>query len=97
MYHVIQVKAGMQHAWHGYKQYAWGRDELKPNSRRGSDNWGAIGCTLVDSLDVLWLMGMKQEFKEARDWVAGHLTFERTGQVATRREKNMMHMFLVLV
>ena len=29
--------------------------------------------TLVDSLDTLWLMGMKDEFEEARDWCASHL------------------------
>lgn len=49
----------MQHAWGGYKSKAWGRDELKPISGHGGDPWGGIGCTLVDSLDTLWLMGLK--------------------------------------
>ena len=30
------VKAGMAHAWNGYKRYAWGRDELKPQVLSGS-------------------------------------------------------------
>ena len=47
-----------------------------------SQPWGGIGCTLVDSLDTLWLMGMKEEFKEARDWVANHLSFDRAGRVS---------------
>ena len=50
-----------------------GRDELKPLSKSGSDNWGGMGVTLVDSLDTLWIMGMKDEFNEARDWVAKSL------------------------
>lgn len=40
-----------------------GKDELKPLSKRGQDNWGGMGVTLVDSLDTLWLMGMTEEFK----------------------------------
>ena len=62
-----------------YRKHAWGRDELKPVSGRAGDPWGGIGCTLVDSLDVLWLMGMKAEFKEAQQWVASSLRFDRTG------------------
>jgi mannosyl-oligosaccharide alpha-1,2-mannosidase len=76
------VKRGMQHAWAGYKKYAWGRDEVKPLSNQGQDNWGGMGVTLVDSLDTLWLMGMKEEFAEARDWVANSLSFDRAGTVS---------------
>lgn len=65
-----------------YKAYAWGRDELKPLSKRGQDNWGGMGVTLVDSLDTLWLMGMKKEFAEAREWVARDLSFANAGAVS---------------
>lgn len=41
-----EVRGGMRHAWGGYKKHAWGRDELKPVSRGGVDNWGSIGVTL---------------------------------------------------
>ena len=30
---------------------------------------------IVDSLDTLWLMGMKADYKKARDWVADVLDF----------------------
>lgn len=30
---------------------------------------GGMGTTLVDSLDTLWLMGLRNEFYEGRDWV----------------------------
>lgn len=39
------------------------------------------GMTIVDSLDTLWIMGMKSEFAAARDWVAANLHF---GQVCAR-------------
>ena len=55
----------MRFIWRNYHEYAWGRDELKPISRRGHDNWGGMGVTLVDSLDTLWLMGLKEEFWQA--------------------------------
>lgn len=61
----------MIHTWKGYEDKAWGADELKPRSGRPQNNWGGMGMTLLDSLDVLWIMGMKEEFKRARDWVRG--------------------------
>lgn len=76
------VKDAMSHAWAGYKARAWGRDELKPISGRGQDNWGAMGVTLVDSLDTLWLMGMKAEFDEAKEWVRTSLSFDQAGTVS---------------
>ena len=44
------VKRAMEHAWQGYSRYAYGKDELLPLSKRGQDNWGGMGTTLVDSL-----------------------------------------------
>ena len=64
----IHVKRAMQHAWNGYKTYAFGQDEVLPQTKSGHNNWGGMGTTLVDSLDTLWLMDMKDEFYEARDW-----------------------------
>ena len=77
-----KVRDAMRHAWKGYKDRAWGRDELKPVSGRGHDNWGGMGVTLVDSLDTLWLMGLRQEFDEAKRWVRDSLRFDRTGDVS---------------
>jgi len=59
----------MQHAWGGYEKYAWGMDELRPQSNSGVD-WLGLGATIVDSLDTLWIMGMQREFEKARGWVA---------------------------
>eukprot|EP00533_Pseudo-nitzschia_delicatissima_P010188 CAMPEP_0116091478 /NCGR_PEP_ID=MMETSP0327-20121206/7527_1 /TAXON_ID=44447 /ORGANISM="Pseudo-nitzschia delicatissima, Strain B596" /LENGTH=564 /DNA_ID=CAMNT_0003582833 /DNA_START=217 /DNA_END=1911 /DNA_ORIENTATION=+ len=63
------VKKAMQHAWAGYEKYAFGMDELCPVSMTGNSRWGGMATTLVDSLDTLWLMDMKDEFFRARDWV----------------------------
>ncbi|XP_071544864.1 endoplasmic reticulum mannosyl-oligosaccharide 1,2-alpha-mannosidase isoform X1 [Panulirus ornatus] len=68
------VVAAMKHAWKGYKTYAWGHDHLKPISRTRND-WLRLGLTLVDALDTLWIMDLKEEFNEAREWVATQLHF----------------------
>ena len=72
-----QVKAAMQHAWSNYVKYAFGHDELMPRSLRGKDPFGGLGATILDSLDTLWLMGMQEEYQQARDWVANDLNFTR--------------------
>ncbi|KAG5181591.1 mannosyl-oligosaccharide 1,2-alpha-mannosidase [Tribonema minus] len=72
----------MQFVWGNYKTLAWGKDELKPASGTGQDNWGGLGVTLVDTLDTLWLMGLKNEFAEATAWVRDSLTFANAGSVS---------------
>ena len=76
------IKSAMTHAWSGYREQAFGFDELKPVSGGGSMGWNGVGTTLVDSLDTLWLMGMKDEFYEARDWVRDHLSHDKEGYVS---------------
>ena len=36
----------------------------------------------MDSLDTLWLMGMKKEFDEAKRWVEESLSFDHAGSVS---------------
>ena len=65
----------MQHCWKNYRSNAWGADELKPVSGRGHNNWGGMGMTLLDSLDTLWVMGMRSEFDDAVSWIKSNLNF----------------------
>lgn len=66
------VVNAFKHAWMGYTKYAWGSDELLPITKRGTNSYG-MGMTIIDSLDTMWLMGLTEEFKKARDWVANKL------------------------
>ena len=61
----------MQECFNAYKTYALGHDELMPRSKRGSDDFGSIGATLIDSLDTLYIMGLKNEFAEALGYLKG--------------------------
>ncbi|KAK2596646.1 hypothetical protein QQS21_006267 [Conoideocrella luteorostrata] len=72
------VKESFQKAWNAYKKYAWLRDEVKPVSGGAKDTFGGWGATLIDSLDTLWIMGLKQEFDEAVYDVAENAVFLST-------------------
>ena len=70
---MLRVREAMSHIWKGYKAKAYGADEIKPSSGKAvTSSWGGIGLTLLDSLDTLWLLGMKDEFDEAEAWVKDH-------------------------
>ncbi|KAK4529168.1 hypothetical protein CCYA_CCYA01G0025 [Cyanidiococcus yangmingshanensis] len=64
------VRQAMQHAWQAYRRDAWGHDELRPLSHSFEDSMNGVGLTMIDSLDTLYLMGLMDEFREARDWLA---------------------------
>lgn len=61
------VKEAFQRCWKAYKDHAWMKDEVSPISGGSSENFGGWAATLVDSLDTLWIMGLKKEFHEAVD------------------------------
>jgi mannosyl-oligosaccharide alpha-1,2-mannosidase len=65
-----RVREAMKHAYSNYANLVWGRDELKPISR-SFHNWvvNGMGMTTLDSLDTLFIMGLKDEFERATRYV----------------------------
>lgn len=68
----------MKLAWTGYEKYAWGQNELKPIAKRSHSpsifgSASNIGASIVDSLDTLFIMNLKDEYKKAKDWVLSSL------------------------
>lgn len=59
------VKEAFEHAWRGYKQNAWMADEVGPLSAIRHNFFGGWAASLVDALDTLWIMDMKEDFAEA--------------------------------
>jgi len=59
------IKKTFMFSWNGYKKKAWLQDELSPVSGKFRNPFCAWGATLVDSLDTLFMMGLKDEFEEA--------------------------------
>lgn len=85
------VRGMMDHAWKGYRRHAWGMDDLRPwtNSSQNGLGDSPLGLTIVDSLDTLYLMGMKKEFEEAADWVFESLDFDKTPNLVSLFETNI--------
>jgi mannosidase alpha-like ER degradation enhancer 2 len=75
---VNEVRKEFLHAWNGYKQYAWGHDDLKPLTKSYHD-WYAepLLMTPVDALDTMMLMGLNGEAKSTREYIATHLSFNK--------------------
>ena len=61
------VKSSFERSWAGYRAHAWMQDELSPLDGGSTQAFGGWAATLVDTLDTLWIMGMKDEFEEAVD------------------------------
>ncbi|TVY93184.1 Endoplasmic reticulum mannosyl-oligosaccharide 1,2-alpha-mannosidase [Lachnellula willkommii] len=59
------VLSSFLHSWEGYKEHAWLRDEVSPMSGQWRDTFGGWAASLVDTLDTLWIMGLKNEFEVA--------------------------------
>lgn len=69
------VVNAFKHAWKGYKEYAWGHDNLKPISM-GYEDWFGLGLTIVDALDTMLILDLQEEFEESRNWVDQYLKFD---------------------
>lgn len=75
----------MKTAWDGYARHAMGANELKPIAKSGHSagifGSSSMGATVIDALDTLYIMGLNDEFKQARDWVAEHLNFRVVSKI----------------
>ncbi|CAJ2502857.1 Uu.00g102510.m01.CDS01 [Anthostomella pinea] len=70
------VRSAFQRCWDAYVKHAWLQDEVTPLSASSKNTFGGWGATLVDSLDTLCIMGLRQEFDEAVTAVAANISFE---------------------
>lgn len=78
--------------WRSYETHAWLEDELQPISAKSKNTFGGWAATLVDSLDTLWIMGLKEEFHKAAEAAAG-IDWARTPDTACNMfETNIRHL-----
>lgn len=71
------VKNAFLRCWRSYRKDAFRKDELTPISGQSRDTFGGWGATLVDSLDTLWIMSLREEFEEAVA-AAAEISFDTT-------------------
>ncbi|WFD30597.1 mannosyl-oligosaccharide 1,2-alpha-mannosidase [Malassezia sp. CBS 17886] len=67
--HQTLVRSAFIRAWQGYKNYAWGADELRPVSKTPNNNFNGWGATIVDALDTLLVLDLHDEYSLARNHV----------------------------
>ncbi len=77
-----QVKEAAQHAWNGYKKYAWTMDDLEPLSKKGK-NWYKYSMlmTPVDAYDTFIMLGLTKEAAEAKEIILSSLNFNLDNDV----------------
>ncbi len=73
-----QVKAEAMWTWQQYKKYAWGHDELNPLKATPRDWYTEpLLVTPVDALDLLYIMGEKQEADSTKEYILKNLSFDK--------------------
>ncbi|KAJ4754568.1 hypothetical protein LUZ62_028816 [Rhynchospora pubera] len=70
-----EVRDMFYHAFNGYMEHAFPLDELRPLSCKGEDSLGGYALTLIDSLDTLALLGDRENFSSAVEWVSRNVQF----------------------
>ena len=70
------------HAYDNYMQQAFPHDELLPLSCQAVDNFGGYALTLVDSLDMLAVLGNRSEFSRAVGLLRDRVTFNIDANVS---------------
>jgi len=67
------IRSAAKHVWSNYRQHAWGADQLRPIAGEAAETDFRHAVTMVDSLDTLWIMGLKDEFADAKSWLVENL------------------------
>lgn len=76
------VKAEFLHAWNGYKQFAWGHDQVLPVSGGYQEffvDGSPIGLSIIEALDTLYVMELDDDLAEGVAWITQHVNFDIDG------------------
>ncbi|NXQ24773.1 MA1C1 mannosidase, partial [Alaudala cheleensis] len=81
----MKIREMMKFAWDNYKQFALGKNELRPLTRNGhiGNMFGGLrGATVIDALDTLYIMELEEEFQEAKQWVEKSFDLNVNGEAS---------------
>ncbi|KAL6834812.1 glycoside hydrolase family 47 protein [Trichoderma camerunense] len=84
------VKNAFIKSWEAYKAHAWGKDQLQPLSGGGKDTFSGWMAQVVDALDTLWIMDLKEDF---------YLAVKEVAMIdwATTHDNNVINLFEVTI
>ncbi|XP_043469898.1 mannosyl-oligosaccharide 1,2-alpha-mannosidase IA isoform X1 [Leptopilina heterotoma] len=81
-----KVREMMKYGWDNYVRYAWGKNELRPITKKGHSasifGTSMMGATIVDGLDTLYIMGLHDEYNEGRNWIRDNLNFDINSEIS---------------
>lgn len=77
-----RVRNAFVESWIAYIRSAWGKDEFHPVSKTGKNMIpGGMGWIIIDALDTMFLMDLKQQLALAKDWVISTHSFDVDAEV----------------
>lgn len=74
-----EVRREFLHAWNGYKQFAWGSDEVLPVSGKPKNFFvpeHSFGLSIIEAMDTLYVMELDDELHQCVSWLRLHLNFD---------------------
>jgi mannosyl-oligosaccharide alpha-1,2-mannosidase len=74
-----EVRAEYLHAWNGYKQFAWGYDEVQPLSGKPKNFFvpgHSFGLSIIEAMDTLYVMEADDELALCVKWLESNLNFD---------------------
>jgi hypothetical protein len=77
-----QIRDEFVHAWQGYRQVAWGKDEVRPLSGTTNDFFvpgHSIGLSIIEALDTLYVMGLDSDLADGVAWLKQNADFDIDG------------------
>lgn len=77
-----RTRINFYHAYHAYKTHALPYDELRPLSCNGTNTFGNLTVSLIDTLDTLMLLRDYHEFTWAVKYLREHMTFDKNSTVS---------------
>jgi len=70
-----KVKEMFNFAYDSYMKNAFPKDELKPLTCEGTNNYGGYALTLIDLLDTLVIFNQTDDFRTGVKWVIENVDF----------------------
>eukprot|EP00486_Rosalina_sp_Unknown_P013068 CAMPEP_0201584634 /NCGR_PEP_ID=MMETSP0190_2-20130828/113121_1 /ASSEMBLY_ACC=CAM_ASM_000263 /TAXON_ID=37353 /ORGANISM="Rosalina sp." /LENGTH=599 /DNA_ID=CAMNT_0048029001 /DNA_START=45 /DNA_END=1844 /DNA_ORIENTATION=+ len=70
----MKIRETFIDAYNAYDKTCHGQDELVPIGPK-CHNWVGMGLTIIDAVDTMYIMGLTDMLKEARDWMESSLSF----------------------
>jgi hypothetical protein len=77
-----QIRAEFLHAWNGYRNVAWGHDQVNPVSGTYDEFFvtgHSIGLSIIEALDTLYVMGLDADLADGVAWIKANVDFDIDG------------------